>query len=99
MAPEVLAVKPHNSFIHDVWCLGQVLYMMLVGNCPFHNCTTLEDLKEEVLVYKHITYPSWLDYKTTQLLRGMLEWDPAVRMTLEEIRTAVDDLVSIETDF
>jgi len=99
MAPEVLAIKPHNSFVHDIWCLGQILYTMLVGNCPFHQCTNMDDLKEEVLVYKKITYPTWLDYKASKLLKGMLEWDPALRMTLEEVKKEVESLLAHENEF
>jgi serine/threonine protein kinase len=99
MAPEVLAMKPHNSFVHDIWCLGQILYTMLVGNCPFSMCTNLDDLKEEVLIYKKIAFPSWIEYKANKLLHGMLEWDPALRMTLDEVRKTVDGLLAAENDF
>jgi len=99
MAPEVLGMKAHNSFVHDIWCLGQILYTMLVGHCPFHSCTNMEELRDEVLIYRKILYPPTLEYKATMLLKGMLEWDPSKRMTLDEVQDQVDDLLCVDQDF
>jgi serine/threonine protein kinase len=99
MAPEVVAVKPHDSFAHDIWCLGQIFYMMLVGHSPFQWCSNMAELRDELLVFRKIKYPSWLDYNMTQLLKGMLHFDPTLRSDIKEIKDIVSRLISYERDF
>jgi serine/threonine protein kinase len=99
MAPEVLAGKAHDSFAHDIWCLGQILYFMLVGHSPFHWCATLAELRDELIVFRKIKFPSWLDYNTNVLLKGMLSFDPAMRMDIKEVRETVLELLSYEREF
>jgi BR serine/threonine kinase len=96
MAPEVMALKPHNSYLHDIWGLGMILYSMVVGHSAFHNLTTLDELREEVLVYRKINYPSWLDLNVVALLQSMLDWNPENRLSIPEIKKIVNEILSIE---
>jgi serine/threonine protein kinase len=93
MAPEVIGNKPHDTFAHDIWCLGQVLYYMVVGQSPFQWCHTLAELRDELLVFRKIKYPSWLDFNTTLLLKGMLDFDPTLRLEIGQVIESVEELL------
>jgi serine/threonine protein kinase len=92
MAPEVIACKPHSSFAHDIWCLGQILYVLLTGQSAFNWCSSLAELRDELLVFKKIKYPPWLDFRTTQFLQGMLEFDPKLRLDVRGVMDGVKKL-------
>jgi serine/threonine protein kinase len=99
MSPEVLSHKDHNTFKHDIWCLGIVLYFMLTGRSPHQYCATFADLYEELVVKKQMVYPSWLDDEVVGLLKGMLEFHPIKRMTIQEVKNALRNvLVKISAD-
>jgi len=99
MAPEVMSLKPHNSYLHDLWGLGMILYTMVVGHSAFHELTTLDELREEVLVYRRINYPAFLDFNVVNLLKNLLNWNPEARFSIPQIKKAVDDILNLETPF
>jgi len=78
-------LTPYSGYKSDVFSLGVVLYALLVGRFPF-SMTALDLMRKG----KPVIIP--LDDKTSigdnckQLLRGMLETNPAKRLSLLEIR-------------
>ncbi len=47
MAPEALHGLKHDTFLADMWCVGQVLYWMLTAERMFGCCDTVEELKAQ----------------------------------------------------
>lgn len=45
MAPEIMNNNMYNNQT-DLWSTGMILYEMLYGNHPFHNCKTMVELKD-----------------------------------------------------
>lgn len=90
ISPEVLTGRPYAGKPIDVWSLGVMLYMMVVGHLPFYeNSPALLFKKIKAADYTFPTSPA-LSYDTTQLIRGMLQLSPQQRMTAEAVRQRVD---------
>jgi serine/threonine protein kinase len=72
LSPEVIDGSPHSEKI-DMWSLGVLLYEFLVGNPPF-------------VVDLQIPYSSGLvPQKAEDLIRALLRYDPAARLTLDQV--------------
>lgn len=87
IAPEVLDSRQGHSYEADVWSLGVVLYILLVGKPPFE----MPDLKS---TYRRIrandyTFPDklYISAEAKTLIAQMLSADPSRRPRLEEIQT------------
>lgn len=87
-APEVLEVK-HKGGCYDqaadFWGLGAVLYVMLSGRYPFDGKKA--PLEEQIRTAAFTTSgPRWkaISEEAKSLVRGLLQVDPAKRMTLED---------------
>ncbi|CAG9461857.1 unnamed protein product [Pedinophyceae sp. YPF-701] len=83
-APEVLARQPYHGAPADVWSLGVVLFTAVVGRLPF-------DEPNSAVLFRKIAAadyvcPSWVPSTIQRLLRRMLEPDPELRATIEELR-------------
>jgi serine/threonine-protein kinase Chk1 len=75
--------------ICDVWSVGIVLFVLLVGNTPWDEPTMQsEEFQEFVETDGHTTDELWLQLPAdiVSLLRGMLKLDPSERFTLDEVR-------------
>uniref|UniRef100_A0A804RDP9 non-specific serine/threonine protein kinase n=1 Tax=Zea mays TaxID=4577 RepID=A0A804RDP9_MAIZE len=77
IAPEVLQNRGYDGSLSDIWSCGVILYVMLVGHLPF-------DDRNIVVLYQKI--PEWLSPGARNLLRRILEPDPAERIAMAEIK-------------
>ena len=84
IAPEVLREEAYDGALADVWSLGVCAFMMVCGRLPFHH----ESLPELYRVINSADYrlPGFVSPSFASLLSKMLEPDPTLRATLEEIR-------------
>ncbi|KAM6948604.1 serine/threonine-protein kinase PLK3 [Aplochiton taeniatus] len=82
LAPEVLNRQGHGTE-SDVWSLGCVMYTLMCGNPPFETL----DLKETYKCIKDVRYslPSTLSPTAQKLISGILQKNPADRLTLDQI--------------
>eukprot|EP00897_Mesotaenium_endlicherianum_P003032 jgi/Mesen1/2757/ME000017S02128 len=77
MAPEILQAKGHGRAA-DWWSVGILLFEMLTGQPPFaHN--NRQKLQQKIIKDK-IKFPSFLTAEAHNLLKGLLQKDPAKRL-------------------
>ena len=86
-APEVLRGIPYNKTA-DVWSIGIMIYLLIIGCLPFDDANEMNKIKE-MTIEEEIPFPSVICKKKTQesiyLLENFLRKDPTKRMNLEEI--------------
>lgn len=98
MAPETIvrSGKGYNGEKVDAWECGMVLYALLAGYLPFNgeddNSVFLSILRGK------LKFPSHFSPGAKDVLRRLLEKDPAKRMTLPEVREHLWFLVDYEGD-
>ena len=87
MAPEMLATEKnrmlgsapmyHNKSL-DFYHLGALLYEMVCGLPPFFSEDRQKMYKD--IIFSPITFPSYLSQECKQLLKGLLQKNPAKRI-------------------
>lgn len=77
IAPEILEDQDYGAAV-DWWGLGIVIYEMLCGRLPFYK-QNHEELFMTILS-ETVKYPSTLSSNAVDLLKGLLEKDPAQRL-------------------
>jgi len=82
-APELVKGESYNDSV-DVWGIGVILFMLLVGSYPFDGSSKSNIFKR--IKEKRIHYSKYnLDRKEIRLLRKLLEKDPEKRIEIEDI--------------
>ncbi|KAJ1309666.1 hypothetical protein OPQ81_006432 [Rhizoctonia solani] len=81
--PEVISAKVYAGPEVDVWSIGVILYLMLVGRLPF------EDENTQVLMDKICTgryyMPSDIPLDAANLIKGCIVVNPIKRLSMPEI--------------
>lgn len=83
LPPEMLFGRTY-SFQADLWCLGVMLFRVLVGLFPFDAARTKE-VFHKVKRYEP-KFPAWLSAEARDLLSGLLQKDPAKRLTISGVK-------------
>ena len=87
LAPEVLSTRGEASYTNkvDVWSLGVILYICLVGYPPFSESISGKPLNDQIIEGLY-TFPDefWSDVSepVKDLIRKMMCTDPAKRLTM-----------------
>lgn len=86
-APELLAKKPYVGPECDVWSLGVILYALVTSTLPFlPRPQELTDLPmRQRISTADYTFPEYVSEHCTSLIRSMLQVNPLLRATLEEV--------------
>lgn len=82
VAPEIYQGRPYDKSI-DVWSLGVILYVLCCGHLPFNGENQME-LAEKIISVTP-SWPTHVSLDLVDLLRKMLEKDPANRIKIDEI--------------
>ncbi|KAJ2103435.1 Serine/threonine-protein kinase 36 [Coemansia sp. S142-1] len=83
MAPEVLRKSRYTNKA-DLWSLGVVLYELYVGKTPFRT-SSMADLKRNI-IEEDVVWPKQIPAQLKSLLQGLLQRDPAVRMSWRQLK-------------
>lgn len=84
VAPEVLSRKGYSGAKADVWSCGVILFVLVANYLPFHDRNLIE-------MYKKISKgeyrcPRYFSVALTELLNGILDPDPNIRMSTMRIK-------------
>ena len=86
LAPEMIDKNGHGKEV-DIWCLGVLLFELLVGVPPFTGKTKIDLIKNIMKI--HILWPKFpkkdIDKDAKDLIIKILKVDPKQRITLEEM--------------
>lgn len=82
-APEIIAGQLYDPAKVDIWSSGITLFAMLCGYLPFDE-ESKEVLYEKILACK-IAIPSHVSLEASELLKKLLNRDPAKRPSAEDI--------------
>jgi serine/threonine protein kinase/Ca2+-binding EF-hand superfamily protein len=82
VAPEQLRQEPYSGEKNDIWGLGVILYILLVGRLPFNGYGQqyLDNIKAV-----NYTLPDTLSPEAKDLIRQMLVYDPEQRISCDKI--------------
>ncbi|KAA0202651.1 hypothetical protein HAZT_HAZT003364 [Hyalella azteca] len=82
-APEILLGDSYDAPAVDIWSLGVILYMLVVGRAPFHEANDSETLTRIMDCSYNI--PEHVSLPCRRLISKMLIREPNKRSTLEDI--------------
>eukprot|EP00904_Undaria_pinnatifida_P011192 jgi/Undpi1/7202/HiC_scaffold_22.g09676.m1 len=94
MAPEVLAKRPYDGALADLWSAGVVLFIMLAGNPPFQTAISTDWWFRAVSSGRHDRF--WAAHLrgcpdfpplAQEFLNRIFVADPAQRATLNELKS------------
>jgi serine/threonine-protein kinase ULK/ATG1 len=84
MAPEILKNKVYDSKV-DLWSVGVILHEVIFGYAPFTS-NSLDELQQKIMDDTPIQIPKHIMLSDTciSLLKGLLQRNPAERISFEE---------------
>jgi serine/threonine protein kinase len=78
MAPEVIKNKGHGKGV-DWWCLGILIYEMIVTHSPFFGKGSIMDLYQRIIMGEY-RIPSKVDPAAVNIISGLLQGKPHQRL-------------------
>lgn len=91
-SPEIILGRPYDGKCTDVWSMGVIFFVLFSGTLPFDhsNIPTLLTL----VTKGRFSMPSWIPDDVANLISLMLTVDPALRITLPDVRRILLAMVS-----
>ncbi|KZT51690.1 Pkinase-domain-containing protein [Calocera cornea HHB12733] len=82
-APEIISGRPYHGSGADIWSCGIILHALMTGRLPFDD-PNIRILLKKVKEGK-FDMPRTIPYEAQDLLRRMIEIDPAKRIKMDDI--------------
>lgn len=82
--PEMISNASYTPEKSDIWCLGIILFSMLVGKLPFDGNNDVETA--EKIAFEEPEYPAFLSKNSVDLLKKILTKNPYRRIDIESIK-------------
>jgi len=92
MAPEVLFREKYNPYCADIWSLAMLFIEMLTGKPPFSSFVCLDELLDFVSFATHVPLDESIPADIRELLRKMLDFNPATRLTISSVKYIIQQL-------
>ena len=83
MAPEIVNKKEYIGPPTDIWSLGVLLYVMLVGSFPFRGMSDNELFRN--ISKGNVAFPAGVSSEAKTIISKMLKVDPVQRATAAEV--------------
>ncbi|CAD8133067.1 unnamed protein product [Paramecium octaurelia] len=99
IAPEQLQQQEYDKSV-DIWALGAVMYELFT-NTPLFPGTTISQIYDKIQnldINAKIDNLQDLDIKYKQLLKRMLNKNPKGRISIEQIRSIIEERVSLSVE-
>jgi len=84
-APEIVRLEPYEGRAADIWSCGVLLFTLLSGRTPFSD-NAVRKLLDKIKV-GHFDMPDSFSDGAKRLIFGMLQVEPAHRITIQQIKT------------
>jgi 5'-AMP-activated protein kinase catalytic alpha subunit len=84
VAPEVLSRKGYSGAKADVWSCGVILFVLVANYLPFHDKNLIEMYKK--ISKAEYRCPRYFSVALKELLYGILDPDPNIRMSTSRIK-------------
>ncbi|CAD8160874.1 unnamed protein product [Paramecium pentaurelia] len=89
LAPEILNNSGHNYAV-DWWCLGILIYEMLVGKTPFRDKANNFRNIESQIKEGHLEFPDFINEQSKDIIIQFLNKDPTKRLGHKSIQEIKD---------
>ena len=83
-APEIIENKEYTTSV-DIWSAGIILYAMFTGRLPFHGVNPIETFRQ--ITTQDPFFPLGMPSDVQSIISGLLNKDPTMRFTIEDIRS------------
>ncbi|AET37943.1 aurora kinase Ecym_2194 [Eremothecium cymbalariae DBVPG len=83
LSPELIKSREYDEKV-DVWALGVLTYELLVGSPPFEEES--KELTYKRILKRNLVFPDHIDPDARHLISRLLEYDPANRIALKDVR-------------
>ncbi|XP_078598734.1 testis-specific serine/threonine-protein kinase 3-like [Branchiostoma floridae x Branchiostoma japonicum] len=84
-SPEVLRGKPYQPSSYDIWSMGVVLYIMVVGTMPFDDSNVRKMLRKQMDRKLNFSSTRTISQECKLLITQMLSPDVSQRPTIHEV--------------
>ena len=83
-APEMIKGEEYNGLLSDLWSIGIILYVMIIGCLPFDDPN--ENALYEKIIAGKFSIPKHVSPLASDLIRKILVCDPNKRISIKDIR-------------